>query len=258
MEPGLCTHFGYRYELEPLNFVHEQGVRWARIDSMGVDADTRTGMINDALACNLKPLVIVQTTDELETVPPGVAIEWTNEPDGDIWPTNYRKPFDRACALAQQRGSPIFGPTLSNLDWDSLYWGERVRDCGRGWPWGLSGVSAHRYGNGTFHYAHPPFQSRAEEVAKLIELCAGLPFIITEVGYPCIDGLTEEHQAAYITEEWKFWGQYHMYMPHGPYVFQINDGPCETREHRYGIRRCAPDGTMLDWKPSAYCFPQGA
>ena len=40
-----------------------------------------------------------------------------------------------------------------------------------------------------------------------------------------------------------------------PALYQINDGP-EPDQPQYGIRRCLPDGTLTDWKPSAYTVPK--
>src|SRR3990167_3223314 len=43
----------------------------------------------------------------------------------------------------------------------------------------------------------------------------------------------------------------------GACQFQIHDGPNPTnREHRYGIYRCAADGTIGGLKPVAYTVPR--
>jgi len=110
----------------------------------------------------------------------------------------------------------------------------------------------------------------AEEVEALRALCDGRPFLITEFGYPSTPvsamtrrpkrtkwlrpdlHLTEAEQAENIAKEWAFWATF----PdcRAPFDYQINDGI--QADESYGIRRCAPDGTLTDWKPAAYTVPK--
>ena len=169
-------------------------------------------------------------------------------------PREYRDSLDEAAAQATTQGVPLVAPCISNLDQDSLRWLERVR--GSGWPPGVSAISCHRYGDGRFAGAHPGFDSRDDEVAALRALCDGLPFLVTEFGYKTKPGLTESSggfvseadQATYIGYEWTFW------QGHGALaalLYQINDG-LDVEIEGFGIRRCNPDGSLGDWKPSAY------
>ena len=204
-------------------------------------------MIEDAIACDLKPLPIVYDLERLSAIPPGHMGEFGNELDGDILPSTYRAQLDQACALAIEVRVSLWAPALSNLDRDSLRWLEAVR--GAGWPIGLHGISVHRYGDGTFEHPHDGFDSREAEVEALLRLCDGLPFIVTEFGYPTGPGnLTDEQQAERIGQEWAFWRAY----TDRPFLYQLNDGP--NPDEGYGIRRYPTDPS--DWKPAAYGVPQ--
>jgi len=268
--PSLGTHFNARVDLPTLEQIRAFGFQWARIDGQTSDLDTLAGMIDDADRAALHPLPIVYDLDRLELLgvtPAVVDVEWGNEPDGDISPSTYRDQLELACERAAYFHLRLWAPALSNLDRDSLYWLERVR--GAGWPAGLFGISVHRYGDGTFEWAHDGFDSREDEVAHLLTLCDGLPFIVTEFGYPTdpITGgmpppakrrrflrpglyLSETAAASQIALEWEFW------RPYTPVagLYQVNDGP--NPGETYGIRRCLPDGTLTDWKPAAYQVPQ--
>jgi len=269
---GLQTHFNAPIDDATLDQIRDFGFRWARIDAQVCDHATMVNMIADVLAASLMPLPIVYDDERLEVL--GVLapldVEWGNEPDGDIAPATYRPLLDRACAIAAAHGLRLWAPAISNLDRDSLLWLERVREVGGGWPEGLYGLSAHRYGDGTFDYAHPPATTRTEEVEALRALCDGRPFLITEFGYPSTPvsamtrrpkrtkwlrpdlHLTEAEQAENIAKEWAFWATF----PdcRAPFDYQINDGI--QADESYGIRRCAPDGTLTDWKPAAYTVPK--
>jgi len=180
--PSLQTQFNARLDSPTLQQLRIFGFRWARMDCQTCDVDTMLAMIADAKAHQLTPLPIVYDLERLEHLAAGADVEWGNEPDGDIWPTTYRDGLNAACAVAHSRGLVLWAPAISNLDRDSLLWLEAVR--GAGWPDGLHGISAHRYGDGTFAFSHPGFPSRDAEVDRLLELCDGLPYIITEFGYP--------------------------------------------------------------------------
>jgi len=266
--PGLQTHFNAPIGLDTLaHLAADVGVRWCRVDAQTCDTATLLEMIADVRAFWMVPLPIVYDLDRLRGVPAGMDVEWSNEPDGDILPSLYREGLDAACALALELGLRLWGPCISNLDRDSLRWMEMVR--GDGWPDGLYGITVHRYGNGTFAWAHDGFDSREAEVEKLLTLCDGRPFMVTEFGYPSTPTarirrgpkrtrflapdlqLDEDQQAANITKEWAFWKPY----TDRPFLYQINDPP-DPDDGCYGIRRCLPDGTLTDWKPAAYTFPK--
>ncbi len=248
MQYGLQTHFGDPIGPELCGDLRALRFTWARIDAQNSSQQTMLAMIDESTQAGLTPLVIVADEARLAALPSGIDAEWTNEPDGDIAPAAYRVGLDGACQVAQARGIRLWAPAISNLDHDSLAWLNAVRDAGGGWPAELHGISVHRYGDGTFETPHTGFSSRTAEVNWLKAACAGLPYLVSEFGYPTVDGLTEAQQAERITQEWHFWAEEGAEVA---ILFQVNDGPDNTREHRYGIRRF--DGS---WKPSADTVPR--
>ena len=251
MIPGLQTHFGARIPLDELAYIYSKGIRLARIDAQTCSHETMLELFGDCHTCDLAPLVIVGAQDytRLAMLPAGTMVEWTNEPDGDISPRAYRADLNTACQMAERQGVELWAPAISNLDEDSLMWLNKVRDWGGGWPEGLAGISAHSYGP----FPHKGFSSREREVYWLKAACGDLPFMITEMGLASEGGVSEQEQADFAREEWQFWTDQGAV---AAVWFQIHDGPTETREHRYGWRRCAADGTLLGWKPVSESVPR--
>jgi hypothetical protein len=245
---GLGTHFDERIPAEDLSSVYNFGFRAARIDAQKASASTMFEMLADAAAAGLEPLVILYDLDMLEQLGAGQRVEWGNELDFTTPPRHYRDSLDDAADLAASRGIKLCGPCISNLDRDSLRWLEQVR--GRGWPYGLTAVSVHRYGDGTFEWSHPGFRNRHDEVSVLRSLCDGLPWLVTEFGYKTgtDEGfVTEQEQADRTAQEWAFWQDEGA---EAAFLYQINDG--QSAEESFGIRRV--DGT---WKPVASTVPAG-
>ena len=242
MIPGLQTHFNARVDKATLQQVRVLGFRMVRIDAQDCSNEVMLEMIEDVRACDLLPLVIISNINKLYALSPDIDVEWTNEPDGDIAPHDYYPTFHAACTIAKERGIRLWAPAISNLDDDSLHWLNQLREVGQGWPDGLYGISVHRYGDGLFETWHHGFASRESEVEWLEAACQDLPYIISEVGYPTVDGLTEEQQAERLKQELDFFARAYAVI-----IFQLNDGPGDDREARYGIRRF--DRT---WKPSAF------
>lgn len=258
MHTGLQTHFDALIDRQTLRAVRQRRYTLARMDAQACDAETLLAMIADARACDLHPFPIVRSLPKLRVGLPGDDREWGNEPDGDVDPELYRQELDEACRVALEAGVRLWAPAISNLDEDSLRWLNEVRDAGGGWPKGLHGISAHRYGNGSFEWAHPGFGgNRTHEVQWLMAACQGLPYAITEVGYPSADGLTEAQQAERMAQEWAFWM---LFAPHErPWAvvhYQLNDGPYSgsAREESYGIRKPDGQGGWM-WKPVADVVP---
>ena len=108
-----------------------------------------------------------------------------------------------------------------------------------------------RYGDGTFGHAHDRFATRETEVAQLRALIGNRPFGVSEFGYPTnrhgwgpfTSQITPDQAAILIRAEIAFWARVGA---RWSVIFQLNDGPTEMRENRFGIR--AFDGT---WKPAA-------
>jgi len=245
MLKGLQTHFNARIDLETLHTVKDDlKFETVRVDAQTCSIDEMLLMIDDVQSVGLIPLVIINSEDKLNYLPEGVDVEWTNEPDGDISPSAYYPAFKSACDLAKALRINLWAPAISNLDEDSLGWLNDLRDEGNGWPEGLYGVSAHRYGDGTFHDPHQGFLSRESEAKWLKAACAGKPYIITEVGYPTADHITEYDQKDRLLKEFDFWEKEECQTL---FIYQLNDGL--NSDEKYGIRRT--DGS---WKPAAYLF----
>ena len=153
---GLGTHFNELIPIADLGDVYGFGFRWSRQDAQLCDVETLRAMIADAETVGLKTLTIVYDLERLQAVPFGRWAEWGNELDFTLNPREYRSTLNDAAEMARQLGIPLCAPCISNLDRDSLRWMEQVR--GNGWPRGMSAVSVHRYGNGTFDHAHKGFR----------------------------------------------------------------------------------------------------
>jgi len=243
MIPGLQTHIEGWTRPTELKQIRAFGFRMARIAAMECSEELMREMVRDAVSADLIPFVTVADLTRLPLLA-GLDAEWRNEDDGDLSPQTYRAMLNDACRMAAAYNVRRWEPTISNLDRDSLYWLERVR--GAGWPAGLHGVSAHRYGDGTFERPHSGFFNRGQEVDRLKRACDGLPWAISEFGYPTLDGLTEAQQAERIGQEWAFWEKEGAY---AAMLFQLRD--CAGRP-RHGIQRW-----NKTWKPSALSVPGG-
>lgn len=236
---GLQTHFNAPVDAETLNRICAEGVGICRVDAQVCSHETMRQMVDDVRAAGMVPLVIVADLERLDALPGDVDVEWTNEPDGDVDPSEYRRGLDEACQMATSRGQRLWAPAISNLSEAAFRWANAVRDAGGGWPDGLYGVSVHRYGpGGAVETPHEGFISRDNEVGRwLLALCQGKPFLVSEFGWDT-EVLSEEQAAERIAWEWAFWER------HGAFaavLYQLNDGP-NAGEH-YGVRRI--DGT---WK----------
>lgn len=237
MKNGLQTHFNYPIGVEVLRDIKSLGYSTVRIDAQeGHDIEE---MVRETLEAGLEPLVIVDSLEELGRCP-GLDVEWTNELDGDVLPSAYRRTLDAACKVAGALGIRLWGPCISNLDFDSLWWMRLVR--GTGWPRGLYGISAHSYGP----FPHDGFRSREAEVEAFKSMLDGKPYIITECGLASTEGVTEEEQADFLRAEFQWWDSHGAI---GTYWFQLNDGPTGHPEHNFGIRRFD-----YSWKPAAFVF----
>lgn len=238
MKKGLQTHFNLPIGVDLLREVRSLGWETARID--GMEGHSIEPMISETVEAGLEPFVIVDSIEELARVPAGLDAEWTNELDGDVTPSFYRRTLDRAAGVAASLGIRLWAPCISNLDFDSLWWMRLVR--GSGWPKGLHGISAHSYGP----FPHDGFRSREDEVRQFKQLIDGKPYRITECGLASTEGVSEEEQADFLIREFEFWTAQGA---EAAYWFQLNDGPTDHPEHRFGIRRF--DGS---WKPNAGVF----
>lgn len=214
---------------------------FARIETDESSPELVRQMCDEVGRAGLQPLPIVRVPAHIDVLTPLDFPEFENEPDGDVRPVEIRPRFDAVCAAALAKGIPCTGPAISNLDWDTLLWLERLVDAAPWPPPGLTACSFHRYGPSDAQWDAPQmgFASRDAEVARLREIVGPLPLICTETGWSTA-GLSEDEQAAYLAREWAFWERHGIPMC----VFQLNDG--ESLEERYGLRTI--DGR---WKVAA-------
>lgn len=247
MRYGLQTHIESWVSPDILAEIRAKGFNAARISAMEADWAVVKEMLDQAREAGFEIWLTTGYAAYMNLLLPGENVECRNEDDGDLTPWEYRQILDRFAVAAGERGLKLWGPTISNLDRDSLWWARLVK--GMGWPEGMYGVSVHRYGNGTFEKPHEGFDNRHDEADALRELADGLPYAITEFGYPTIHGLSEADQAERVGKEWQFWKDEGAT---AAFLFQRTDGPDPNeREHCYGIQRI--DGS---WKPAADTIPK--
>lgn len=233
--PGIQSHIEGWTDPAELQFVAVHGYQLARIAAMECSDAVLLECVRDVEAVGMRPFITIADPERMRLFP-GRDWECRNEDDGDISPAAYRRILDDMAKVAVDTGSRLWGPTCSNTNRKCVRWAKSVR--GSGWPVGMHGLSWHSY---------DPHENT--EFAAVEALADGRPIIYSEFGYPSL-GITDEEQAAKKRALWQFYEQRGAY---GAIWFQIHDGPNPNeREHRYGIRACAPDGTLLDWKPSAY------
>lgn len=238
MIPGLQTHIEGWTDPSELRFAFDNRFRLARISAMTCSAEEMLRCVNDAKAAGFRVLVTLADAERIRLLSPGDIVECRNEDDGDITPASYRQILDEFCRIGQEVGVAIGGPTCSNTNAKCVRWATAVR--GAGWPDGMLVLTWHSY---------DPHENTA--FAAVERLADGLPIIFSEFGYPSTDGADD--QAEKLSALWPRYEKYY-----AACLFQIHDGPnAAEREHRYGIRACNSDGSMGDWKPSAFTVPEG-
>jgi hypothetical protein len=231
------------------------------------------GSAETARASGLAPLLLIRDLAMLDARAANLDVEWQNEPDGSaswIDPVDYAAqvpPFLDACARVGAR--PWIG-AISNLHRDALKW---LRKMWAALPGPLSpevGVTSHRY-----HAPYPcdvwtpheGFASRDDEVAALLGIIGDRPWAISEFGYHTAPQLkktwlpkwwpgnswrwTDVQVAGNVAQEWVYWRERGAVFA---VLYQINDGPTDTREDRYGIRYYN-EVDPFDWKAVAYTLP---
>jgi hypothetical protein len=244
---GVQTHFDALVGIDTLNALKSFGFTIARIDAQASDIRTTLAMIAEAQAAGLRPLVIVRDGDQLERLPDGIDAELKNEPDlNGPAPEMYARLVWEAIEIARRGRQTLWIGAIGNLNRRGL---EYLKSLGQ-LPADV-GVTVHRYGDGTFQDPHEGFQSRDAEVAALRAIIGDRPFGVSEFGYPkhrygwgpFRRQITPEQAAVLLRQEIAFWA---LKGASWSVIYQLNDGPTDTREDRYGIR--AFDGT---WRPAA-------
>lgn len=157
--------------------------------------------------------------------------------------------------------TPVWAGAVSNLNQRGLSY---LRELVLFLPQDV-GVTVHRYPHDTWYASgptvpHAGFPSRESEVAQLRALLRGRPWGVSEFGYHTAARprgwgpfrlpsrrWTDAEVRHHVAWEWAFWARQGATFAA---LYQINDGPSDTAEHRYGIRTAA-GGT---WKPVAGTF----
>jgi hypothetical protein len=236
---GLHTHFGAPRDHETLNQVYDLGYGVLRIDAQNASPELAAEMAYDVIGAGMLPYVTVREVAQTALLPPNTKVELFNEPDlnGPL-PAEY-------VALAQlfadtaRPDLELYGPTISNLNLRGFAYLRAV------WPLPERfKVSIHRYGNNTFAVPHKGTSSREDEVQQLQDIIGYRPFCVSECGFHMAPErswrtflrtvrMGEQQHADCLRREMEFWVRMGAEFS---IIFQIDDGPTDIREHRYGIR----------------------
>ncbi len=236
------------------------GFDMCRIDAQDSSIDLMLDMVNEVSTAGMVPHVIVGDYHQIEALPAHAWCSWKNEPDIalgrpapiPVW--EYAAEFREATRVAAYSSvGRIGGPVCSNLNERGFTYLEDFIKLLGGWP-DNAWCDMHRYGDGTFTRPHYDFRrrifSREAEYRYLKRLIGGRSWGISETGYPSFDGLTEQDQAERLTQELVLADKEGAAFIT---IFQRVDGPLpDAREHHYGIQRVDSEGTLQDFKPSAY------
>lgn len=234
-----------------LTTLYQFGFDGCRLDCQDITPELRSELIREVEAAGLYPFVIVRDASQMDGIHGGVNIEIRSEPDiHGISPDDYRLQIEAAYSEARQRGLILWAGTVSNLNERGIEYLRALRP--QDWPADLP-VSVHWYPHGRSPLdPHPGFATREAEVAALKDIIGDRPWGVSEMGYHTGRNLclgfwpwrwSDADVARHAEFEWKFWAH------HGARFavwYQLADGPEDTKEHLYGIRRT--DGT---WKPVA-------
>lgn len=215
-----------------------RGVEHFRISGLERNIDECNAMLEEADEVGAESLIITDSLAILEKLS-YENIEWQNEPDGDGRPKYDHGSFMEAYKICKSNGNVLHGPTISNLDVDSLLWLEAF--IAHGIPKDVIITYHHYTPNQYFWQAHKGFRTRQDEMNELIRIADGRRIACSESGYNDED---EVRQASNVYAELKFgkdngllfWTYY-----------QINDD-VPNGQH-FGARRMD-----FSWKPVIECF----
>lgn len=265
MKIGLGTHFNALVGAATLNQVRALGFRMVRIDAQQSDGPLTRTMIAETVAADLEPYVIVRDANQLRWVLPGTKVELRNEPDieGPDAAT-YRAFLVDMAQGAIEYDLQLYAPAISNLNRRGFAY---LRELGE-MPATVHG-SLHWYAHGSNPQTpHPGSSSREDEVNTWLgHIGGGQPWGVSESGFhtarrrrytdwrknlPLYDRWTDLDVVTYVEAEIAFWARMgaEFYL-----LFQLNDGPEDIPEHRFGIRSGVfHENGSIDWtwKPVAY------
>jgi hypothetical protein len=236
MQCSMQTHFeggaigdSLCHELASFN------IRHFRLSGMNSNLDQCNVMLAEADRAGVNSLLIIKSLDTLSHIKYR-NIEWDNEPDGDGRPMLSYDTFMAAYEICQTNFCVLHGPTISNLDRDSLNWLKAF--MARGVPKDIT-ITYHHYTPGLlFLQPHQGFANRQEELDELKRIANGRKIACSESGYNDLDELrvaenVEKELDLARMNNLEFWTYYQLNddVPNGQY---------------FGARRSSFD---YSWKP---------
>ncbi|MGE3276713.1 MAG: hypothetical protein AB7O67_16500 [Vicinamibacterales bacterium] len=257
---GLQAGFGDPIGVDTLKALRARLVDGVRLDVRGAASEAWVrALIGEAYSVGLEVLAIASLREML-WLPAGTAVELENEPDlNGPSATEYAERAREAIQIAHARGLRLWVGAVSNLNRRGLDYLAAVVGAipARG-----VGVTVHRYPHGSDAMTpHDGFASRDAEVAALRRIIGDRPWGVSEFGYHTAPRRrlawlpwwttrwTDAEVGRFVAWEWAFWRRQGARFA---VLYQLNDGPTEAAEDRYGIRTV--DGA---WKPSACLFAAG-
>lgn len=217
-------------------------------------------LAQEIVDAGLRPLLIVWDETQLTELPAGVDVELRNEPDLEGPAASaYAALLERVADIAEDRSLRLWVGAVSNLHDRGFRYLRAILQAA---PADV-GISVHWYphARGYTHTGmHPGFVSREAETAHLRDVIGDRRFGVSEIGYHTarhcrgwwfwrrcawLDDVDVYHFARWERTFWEREGAAFLAW------FQLNDGPQESAEHRYGIRR-----STGEWKPVAHVFAE--
>lgn len=260
---GIQAGFGRILGAPVLNQLREFGYRLVRLDCQwnalpSLDRPAKAAyakcLADEVLLAGMTPLIIIDRVEQVEWFQRKlVVLEAMNEPDLRQMSASAYGSFVVSVSLEANRlGLPLYVGSISNLNKRGFTFLRDIMPYVMGRA-GVEGISIHRYAAGRSPtHPHTGYDSRLNEVEELQKLLQGMPFGVSEFGYHTCRQWTwhiwpwrhsDEQVAAHVAWEHGFWREQGATFS---VLYQVNDGPAQTSEERYGIRR--GDGS---WKPVA-------
>lgn len=236
---------------------------------VGIHTGESIDQVRYVINSGFRPLVIIKDATQVREhrdVLWGCDLELWNEPDGAvdgvISPAEYAKMVPDFVGACEEVGATPWIGSISNLHKKGLSWLDDML-----WEttavFTTFNVSVHRYPKGkSWKTPHEGFASREAEVRALKSIIGDVKWACTEFGYHTAPQLihkwipiklwswrwTDAEVAEQVRKEWTFWQEQGAEFA---CLYQVTDGPTDTREDRFGVVRM--DKTL---KPSALSIQQ--
>jgi hypothetical protein len=252
----------------PETLAQLRGIGWQKLRfGLPPDWDEAEMWLHTAKAMPQPPLVIIRNRADIRDHGEALAgcdLEWQNEPNGTIdrpyTPAGYAFSVELFLESAVRIGAFPWIGAISNTDIRGQQWLAEMLS----WlPHGLPpyGITTHWYPHGRSQATpHPGFSNRFDELQSLWRIVKTRRWAVSEFGF---------HTALQRKRAWLPWWfpkntyrwsdsdvarmakrEFDFLKMHGAEfacLYQITDGPTDTKEDRFGIMRL--DGTF---KPSAW------